>query len=62
MSISEPSERKGFAELSAPGEIKLLAIIAIGFGLLHLLTALLLVPPPPRPAAPSLERMLGAYD
>jgi hypothetical protein len=63
MSISEKSERKGFIQVPTPSENMLLAIIAVGFCTLHMLTAVLLVPPSAtRTAAPSLEQMLAQYD
>lgn len=63
MSISEKSERKGLVQIPALSENMLLMIIAIGFFLLHILTAVFVVPPSAiRTAAPSLEQMLAHYD
>lgn len=63
MSMSEKSERNAFIQLPALSENTLLAIIAVGFCILHILTAVVLVPPAAtRTAAPSLERMLANYD
>ena len=63
MSISERSERKGFIQIRATSETLLLTIIAAGFFILHILTAVFFMPAPAsRTAAPSLEQMLGPYD
>ncbi|OAF07855.1 hypothetical protein [Bradyrhizobium neotropicale] len=63
MSISEKSERKGFIQAPALSENMLLAIIAVGFCILHILTLVFLVPPSAiRTAAPSLEQTLALYD
>jgi hypothetical protein len=63
MSISEKSERKGLIQAPVPSENMLLVIIAIGFGLLHILTAVFVVPPSAtRTPAPSLQQTLALYD
>jgi hypothetical protein len=63
MSISEKSERKGFIQIPTLSETMLLAIIAVGFCILHILTAVFLVPPSAtRSTAPSLEQTLAPYD
>jgi hypothetical protein len=63
MSASEGSERKGSIRIPLPGETMLLAIIAIGFCVLHILTAaFLLSPSETRTAAPSQVQTLAHYD
>ena len=63
MSIGERSERKSFVQNPALSENTLLVIIAVGFCILHLLTAVFLMPPPATSAAaPPLEKMLALYD
>jgi hypothetical protein len=63
MSISERSERKTFIRVPALSENILLAIITVGFCILHVLTAVFLMSPSAtRTAAPSLEQTLALYD
>lgn len=62
MSIGE-EQRESFIQAPLLSENVLLAIIAAGFVMLHVLTAVTLLPhAAPTTAAPSLEKMLGHYD
>jgi hypothetical protein len=63
MSISERSARKSFVQTPALSDNTLLMIIAAGFCVLHLLTAVLLMPSSAqKAAAPALEESLALYD
>ena len=63
MSIEEREERESFIPAPPLSENMLLAIIAAGFVILHVVTAVSLLPPSATTtAAPSLEKMLGHYD
>ncbi|WFU69346.1 hypothetical protein [Bradyrhizobium sp. CB2312] len=62
MSIGE-EQRESFIQAPPLSENALLAIIAAGFVMLHVLTAVSLLPPSATTtAAPSLEQMLAHYD
>ncbi|MDI3563427.1 hypothetical protein [Bradyrhizobium sp. Arg816] len=63
MSIGEGQRRESFIQAPPLSEDALLAIIAVGFVMLHILTAVsLLSSSGTMTAAPSLEQMLGHYD
>ena len=63
MSIEEREECENFIPVPPLSENMLLAIIAAGFVVLHIMTAVSLLPPSATTtAAPSLEQILGHYD
>lgn len=63
MSISERSERKSFVQIPTLSDNTLLAIIAVGFCLLHVMTAVFLMPPSASSsAATAPEKSLALYD
>ena len=63
MSMSDRSERKGFVQIPALSENRLITIVAIAFCILHILTDVFLVSSSaPRSAAPSPEQILAPYD
>ncbi|MBV9462499.1 MAG: hypothetical protein JO141_33990 [Bradyrhizobium sp.] len=63
MSISEPTPAtKTRLRLSMPGEIALLAAIACGFLLLHVLAGTLLLPSGSGPVTPQEQASLSSAD
>lgn len=63
MSISERSESRSFVQIPAFSDNTMLAIIAVGFCLLHVMTAVFLMPPSATSAAATPpEKSLALYD
>ncbi|MGY4629218.1 hypothetical protein ACVWY3_006974 [Bradyrhizobium sp. USDA 4486] len=61
MSVGERSARKSLVQIPVLSDNMLLAIIAVGFCVLHILTAVFLMPPSGTAAAPP-EKSLALYD